>query len=767
MGSIYGIPSTRVSDLYVRQTLLGQVAYNQAELFRLQEQMSTGRRFQLPSEDPTAAQQASDLQRIIARKTQAKANLQSNQSYLAAADSALSAVSDLVVSARSEAIGATGTLVTDEQRAAAALQVAQILQQMMSVGNQDFRGRYLFAGSETATLPFSSNSAGLVSFNGNEVTLQSFADPGLAFNTNVSATEAFGAISADIRGSVDLNPALTADTPLASLHGGSGVALGSLSISDGTTSTVVDVSDASTIGDVAAKIYAQSPAGRHLQVEIRGNGLWLHLDNGGALSISEVAAGTTARDLGIATTAAAASDTVVGRDLDPTLNATTRVDALLGRRARVMMRSTAVSGNVLFEAGRNGAAYDGVQVQFINDASVQKGDEVVHYDSGTRILSVRIAQSQSTASDVVSAVHTAFLAGDSPLDAQLDPSQPQRAGQGVVDVASGVTAGGGGENLDQTSGLQLVNSGETYTVDLAAAETVEDLLNVINLSGAGMLAEINAGQRGIDIRSRISGAEFGVGENGGVAATQLGVRSLTASTRLDALNHGAGISQPSVTAGVDFTITKADGSQLAIDVDGAATIQEVLDRINQNANNDPVHPLTARLALYGNGIELLDASTGTSTLTITRASGNLVAEKLGLLAAGEDQRTADPATPNQITGSDPNPLETDGLFTALVLLQKALEGNDQPGISRAVAMLDAGAAQLNLTQATLGAQQQAIDSMIDRNASETVELQDNLSQEMDVDYAAAVSAFTARQLAYQASLKTTATVFQMSLLDYL
>ena len=766
MGSIYGIPSTRVSDLYVRQTLLGQVAYNQAELFRLQEQLSTGRRFQLPSEAPTAAQQASDLQRLIARKTQGKANLQASQSYLAATDSALRSVSDLAASARAEALGATGTLVSDQQRTAATQQVAQILQQMMSVANQDFRGRYLFAGSETAALPFSIDIAGLVSFNGNEVTLQSFADPGLAFNTNVSATEAFGAVSADLRGSVDLNPALTADTPLASLRGGSGVALGSISISDGTTSAVVDLSDASTIGDVAAKIYAQSPFGRHLQVEIRGDGLWLHVDNGGALTISEVAAGTTARDLGIATTSAVPSDTMVGQDLDPTLNATTRLDNVLGRRARVVMRATAASGNVLFESGDNGAADNGVQVQFVNDAAVQKGSEVVQYDSGARTLTVRIAQSQSTANDVVSAVHAAFLSGDSPLDAQLDPSQPQRAGEGAVDVGSGVAAGGSGENLDRTSGLRLANSDETYTVDLAAADTVEDLLNAINLSGAGMLAEINLGQRGIDIRSRVSGAEFGIGENGGATATQLGVRSLTASTRLDDLNHGQGIDEPAA-AGVDFTITKADGSQLAIDVNGAATMQDVLDRINQDPNNDPANPLIARLSLYGNGIELFDASTGASTLTITRASGNRVAERLGLLAAGENQRTADPATPNEITGSDPNPREAEGLFSALVLLQRALEENDQPGIARAVAMLDAGASQLNLTQATVGAQQQAISSMLDRNASETVELESNLSQEMDADYAAVVSEFTARQLAYQASLKTTATVFQMSLLDYL
>ena len=71
--------------------------------------------------------------------------------------------------------------------------------------------------------------------------------------------------------------------------------------------------------------------------------------------------------------------------------------------------------------------------------------------------------------------------------------------------------------------------------------TIEDLLNAINGSGADVLASINAAGTGIDVRSRLSGAEFSIGENGGTTATQLGIRTLTESTALAALNHGAGV----------------------------------------------------------------------------------------------------------------------------------------------------------------------------------------------------------------------------------
>ena len=55
MTSISGIPTTRVSDLFVRQRVLAQVQYDLRELFRLENQLSTGHQFELPSDEPVAS----------------------------------------------------------------------------------------------------------------------------------------------------------------------------------------------------------------------------------------------------------------------------------------------------------------------------------------------------------------------------------------------------------------------------------------------------------------------------------------------------------------------------------------------------------------------------------------------------------------------------------------------------------------------------------------------------------------------------------------
>ena len=61
MSSIIPVPTTRVGDYFVRQRLVGQVQNDQLDLFKLQNQISTGNRMQLPSEDAPAALRAINL----------------------------------------------------------------------------------------------------------------------------------------------------------------------------------------------------------------------------------------------------------------------------------------------------------------------------------------------------------------------------------------------------------------------------------------------------------------------------------------------------------------------------------------------------------------------------------------------------------------------------------------------------------------------------------------------------------------------------------
>jgi flagellar hook-associated protein 3 FlgL len=542
MAGIIPISSTRVTDALVRERLLVQLQADQAALFRLQKALSTGRRIDLPSEDPPAAQRGISLQSLLERKQQVGINVTNTQSYLTASDVALSSVSGLLSDVRGAALSVTDNVSSSEAKRAVAQQVDHALRQVIDAANQQFRGRYLFAGSQGTTLPFAEID-GHVRYSGNEGQVQSYADLDLLLASNVNGNEVFGAFSSEVQGSVNLTPNLTADTLLANLHGGQGISTGSIAISDGLNTSIIDISSAVTVGDLQALIEANPPegvppTGRIVTVTITSTGLDVQLNgfSGAGLTIKEVGEGTTAAELGILAEAGVGVGPIVGADLDPRLTKTTRL-------------------------------------------------------------------------------------ADLPVA------------------------------LDLASGLQIVNAGQTHVLSFAGDITVEDLLNTLNGSDAGVLAEINSSGTGINVRSRLSGGDFAIGENGGTTATDLGLRSFTLATRLEGLNHGLGVH---TRQGDDFEIQLKNGTRVGIDVSAAQTIGDVIGLINAAGGG----LVTAALSQFGNGIELTttDAST-TAPFAVFKVLGSQAADDLGLVPVGQDQSA--PATVGvgveTITGRDVTP----------------------------------------------------------------------------------------------------------------
>lgn len=782
--AVYPVPTSRSSDMLGRTRMLSQLMGDSLALLRLQTQLSTGQRIQTPSEDPTAALRAQGIQRLLELKTQITTNLKTTQSFLAATDTAVSSVSNLLSQARALAVSSAGTTASPTERKAAAIEIGRILEQITDAGNQQFRGRYLFAGSRTTVRPYEISN-GLVVYRGNDGTLKSFADNDLLFDANIDGNAMFGSISAERQGTTDLTPTLSRDTRLADLNGGRGVTRGSVAISDGTNTRIVDISSAETIGDVAALFEAQPPLGRQVTARVGPTGLEIQLDaaGGGQLTVAEVGGGTTAAELGIKSDTAIGVGPLIGRDINPILRLTTRLSNLLGVSASARVPSSGTNNDIVIEALSHGTAENGVTIQYVNDAllhassGLTAGNETVSYsatavaaqaavsfsglgnnllltgnvagtslnnvqiivddagaignaaqvtydpvgkvlhlgvDSGgvttvqtlvnainaegtfsaafdasdaadgpydpaatlsagdvgvvsgntgnsgatANTFRVMIASGQSTANDIVAA-----LSGDAAFSARFtarlddkDSTSSAFAGVGVVSVnAGGTTSQGSGEDLDLTSGLQIRNGANTYTIDISTASTVEEFLNILNGSGADILAEINASGTGINIRSRLSGADLSIGENGGTTATQLGVRSLNLDTPLGDLNYGQGI-HPS--GGTDFTIRRNDGVDLAINLSSAGTLGDVLNLINNHPSNlDPTTRVVARLAQYGNGIELIDDNpVPGQSLTIIQAFESHAAEELGLVAKGSSTSSAtSPPTAASATLAFPTP----------------------------------------------------------------------------------------------------------------
>ncbi|MFV1965562.1 MAG: hypothetical protein ACC628_09085 [Pirellulaceae bacterium] len=633
MPSIYPVASTRVSELLLQKRLLSQFQFDKSELVRLQDQLSTGYRISVPSQDAPAALRAAAIQRLIEQKEQAKVNLATSESFVAATENALSGVSELLINVRANALAAVGTTNSQEQRDVLALEARRAAEQLVNVGNRQFRGRYLFAGSTTSVTPFELEGSYVI-YRGNENKLQSYVDVEFLSNTNVTGDEVFGAFSPQVRGRADLQPILTLSTRLSDLRGGVGVDKGSFIISDSVSTKTIDISSAETVEDVVEFIEANPPDARTISVRLSQHGLIVDIDDagGGNLTIREVAGGTTAAQLGIVNSRGSGVAPIEGTDLNPTLLLTTRLADLLGVRARGVLQSVFQNNDLIIEAVENGADLNGVQVRFTNNMAA--GDQaLVSYDETARRIDIDISPNATTANTVVAALNDSGLVAASLDDKWDDPNN----GLGTVELTATTTLNGGaGIVFDKNSGIQILNKGETYNISFEDAETVEQLLNILNSSDVDVLATINAKGTGIDVRSRVSGSDFAIGENGGSTASELGIRTFTRDTLLSDLNYGRGVD---VTDGTDFVIQRRDGVELDIDLSTAISIGDLLDLINNDTLNvgDAV---VARLAEYGNGIEIYDENAaGAADLKITRGLST-AARDLGLVAAPGNEATA-------------------------------------------------------------------------------------------------------------------------------
>ena len=130
------------------------------------QQVSTGNRVNIPSDDPAAA--ANDVRSLAesADVDQYTSNVSTLQSQLQTADSSVSSIVSSLNSAISiGTAGANGTSSAADRQSAAS-QVSSLLTSIISAGNASFQGAYLFGGSASASSPFVAASTTYVSGNG-------------------------------------------------------------------------------------------------------------------------------------------------------------------------------------------------------------------------------------------------------------------------------------------------------------------------------------------------------------------------------------------------------------------------------------------------------------------------------------------------------------------------------------------------------------------------------------------------------------------------
>lgn len=145
----------RISTSQIYDAGALSIQRNQSDLFKLQNQISTGRRILTPADDPVAAAQALVVTQSQAVTEQHLSNQDTATSQLGMVDSQLSSLTDLLQSVRERAVQAGNTTLSNSDRESIAFELEARLDEMLGIANSDNgSGDYLFSGYQGATKPF-------------------------------------------------------------------------------------------------------------------------------------------------------------------------------------------------------------------------------------------------------------------------------------------------------------------------------------------------------------------------------------------------------------------------------------------------------------------------------------------------------------------------------------------------------------------------------------------------------------------------------------
>jgi len=554
---VLSITVPRVSNTLRSQIILGNLNQTAAEMAILQSRISSGRRVMVPSDSPFDAMVAGQLQGFIEQKARFQTNIQNAAGVLSSADSALATAGNILIQAKMTGLEEIGSTATAETRRSAATIIDEALREMMSLGNTQFAGRYIFAGRNTLSAPFANTSGGIY-FSGDTGTVEVSIDYSSGSSTSVDAAGTFGAVSTEVRGTRDLNPAIDADTLLSDLNRGAGVTRGSITISDGTASATIDLSSCATVGDVLAAINAHAPAGTTAAINGAGDGITIQTAApGGTLTVTNTLGGATATDLGI-WRPTPVGPVLAGSDVDPELTKLTPLANVPG--------VDWASGIIITNGG------DSEQIDF---ASCQTMEDVLNRINNAGLhVEARINAGGNGINIVSRLSGTNFTIGENGGTTAAD------LGVRSFTAETRLASLNGGAGVGAVAGDDItitMKDGTTFSVDLSSARTIGDVLGAIN-SAAGNPGTLMAGLattgNGITLTDISGGAgDLSVARaNLSTAASDLGILTSTSGAVL------AGADVNNVTADGAFTdLLGLRNALLANDVKGISFYTGKLD----------------------------------------------------------------------------------------------------------------------------------------------------------------------------------------------
>jgi flagellar hook-associated protein 3 FlgL len=189
------MPIQRVTQNMLTRQSIGSLQTGLSKLAKLQEQMSTGRVLNRPSDSPTDTTSAMRIRSSIADVKQYSRNAADGNGWLSQIDSALTNANDEVLRARDLALqGANSGSMGPTAREALASEVDQIRGGLIDTANSNYLGRPVFGGVTSGPKAYDATGA----YVGTAGQVNRTVAQGTTIRVDVDGNQVFGAAGSSV-----------------------------------------------------------------------------------------------------------------------------------------------------------------------------------------------------------------------------------------------------------------------------------------------------------------------------------------------------------------------------------------------------------------------------------------------------------------------------------------------------------------------------------------------------------------------------------------
>lgn len=149
----------RVTQGMLSSQILFNIQNNYQQLSTLENESATGHKINTPSDDPIGVQQVMQLTNETSFDSQYGQNAINAQDQLNFVSSTMTEAQNVLSNARDLALEGSNSTETPSDMQAIAAQVGQLYNQLVTIGNSQYNGQYIFNGQDTDTPPYPPQAA--------------------------------------------------------------------------------------------------------------------------------------------------------------------------------------------------------------------------------------------------------------------------------------------------------------------------------------------------------------------------------------------------------------------------------------------------------------------------------------------------------------------------------------------------------------------------------------------------------------------------------